>query len=305
MSELITISKVASFMNISSRSIRYWESAGLFKSSRDVESGWRLYDEEAIKSIRITELLRRLDIPIIDIKEILDNKTADNACQVLQKQLNKLGKMGSDLNTRREAISELINVLNEESLFLLDALENVLPLVSLNRKRANVTKIKKGINMKENILRNEIQIIELMPMRAIAYSCVSIEPENEACNKVLEWIKTKNLLGTMRLFGFNVEPYPTEDNPAYGFGYCATIPEGIEIPETLYEMKLPGGTYVAISQYDGDPSQGWAKAQELLADQEFEWEYDVDRNPGLEEHISRGDQKGYYVTILLPVRKKL
>lgn len=305
MNELIPINKIVSEMNISSRSLRYWESAGLFKSIRDKKSGWRLYDENAIQSIRLTELLRRLDISINDIKEILENKTADKMCEVLKKQLKNLNKIDSDLSIRKDAISELINVLNNESFYSLPILENILLPMKLERKKANIAKLKEGLNMENLNIYNEVRIVKLSPMRAAAYSWVSAEPEDKACSVVLEWIEANDLLGTMRLFGFNVDPYPTEESPVYGFGFCATIPEGIEIPNPLYEYRMPGGAYAVIDQYTGDPSHGWKKAVSLLADEKWEWEYDADRHPGFEEHIMRGDQSGYIIPILVPVRKKV
>ena len=35
----------------------------------------------------------------------------------------------------------------------------------------------------------------------------------------------------------------------------------------------------------------------------FEWVYDESRNPGLEEHVMR-PAGGYYISIVLPVKKK-
>lgn len=151
----------------------------------------------------------------------------------------------------------------------------------------------------------EVQFLKMPPTRTAAYSCVGTEPEDEAYGVVRDWMNKNGLEGTMRIFGFNTEPWPSSDQPGYGFGYCATIPEGIEIPKPLYEMRLPGGIYAVIpaSAYKGDPSYGWKKVHDLLNDSQWEWEYDEDRKPGLEEHIDRADG-GPYIPILFPVKKK-
>lgn len=107
------------------------------------------------------------------------------------------------------------------------------------------------------------------------------------------------------LQSIRLEPYPTKDNPSYyGFGYCASIPEGIVIPKPLYELRRPGGVYAVISKYKGDPSNGWRIAKELLSNNKWGWEYDNDRHLSLEEHIGRGDGKGPIISILIPVKKK-
>ena len=305
MSELQSINKVSTLMNISSRTLRYWEESGLFKSERDPQSNWRLYDDYALQCIRVTDLLRRLDIPIKDIKEVIIHKTVDSLQHVLDKQLIKLNKMNSDLQLRKEAISELIAMLDDKSTFTLSSLESILLPIDLERKKYSVEKLQGGLEM-ENLKSKygEVQFINLPPMRTVAYSHVGVEPENEAFAPVGKWITEENLKGTMRMFGFNTEPYPSENSPEYGFGFCATIPEGIDIPEPLYEMRLPGGIYAVISQYEGDPSFGWRKVQSLLQDKDWGWEYDMDRL-GLEEHIEQGDGSGeYFIPILFPVKKR-
>lgn len=304
MDELIAINKVSLITGISSRTLRYWEAAGLFKSVRDAGSGWRMYDNDALQCIRITDLLRRLDFSVNDIREVMERKTVESLCKILQKQLNKLDKTRSDLETRREAIFELVAILKYESSLNLSSLENILLPLALERKKHIISKLQGGFSM-ENVKGkyDEVKIIKMPPMRAAAFSCIGTEPEDEAYFAVKDWIVKNGLEGTMRIFGFNTEPYPTADNTAYGFGFCATVPEGIEIPEPLYEMKLPGGLYAIVSQYEGDPSYGWKKVQALCNDNEWEWKYDKDRNPGLEEHIDKADG-GFVIPILFPVLKK-
>jgi len=305
MSELMTISNVSSVMGISSRTLRYWESAGLFKSVRGAQSGWRMYDECALQCIRITNLLRHFDFSISEIKEIMERKTVESLCNVLKKQLNKLDKTRSDLDTRREAISELISILEIETTLTLSSLENILLPVALERKKHIISKIQGGFLMERTTSKfDEVRYVDLEPARAVAFSCVGREPEDEAHAVVKEWIDKNNLQGTARVYAFNVEPYPSEENPEYGMGFCATIPEGIEIPAPLYEMRLPGGVYAVISEYKGDPSYGWKKMEELLNDAEWEWEYDMDRHPGLEEHIRR-EGGGFIIPVMLPVKKKV
>ncbi|MCL2406372.1 MAG: MerR family transcriptional regulator [Defluviitaleaceae bacterium] len=299
------INKVSIDTGITSRTLRYWEAVGLFKSVRDVQSGWRMYDEHALQNIRVTELLRRLDLSIRDIKEVLDNKTVDSLCHVLQKRLSKLEKTRDDLDILKSVISEIIAEIKSEPQLTLLSLEGILLPVALERRKHVVSKLKGGFsmeNVKSKNMYDDIKIIKLPPMRTVAYHCVGTEPEDEAYGMVKDWIVKNSLEGTMRIFGFNTEPYPSGDNP-YGFGYCATIPEGIVIPNPLYEKKLPGGLYAVVPD-EGGPGSGWKRVHELCNNKEWEWEWDGEKNPGLEEHIDCEGTSGPLIPILFPVRKK-
>lgn len=64
MNKTLPINKVAEQLGLTSRTLRHWETEKLFSSIRDVESGWRTYDGNAILCIEITALLRKIDIPI-------------------------------------------------------------------------------------------------------------------------------------------------------------------------------------------------------------------------------------------------
>ncbi|WP_076111841.1 MULTISPECIES: MerR family transcriptional regulator [Paenibacillus] len=75
MNRSVAINKLSEQMGLTSRTLRHWESEGLFKSSRDTSSGWRIYDENALLCIRITAVLRKMDISIKDIKSVIANKS--------------------------------------------------------------------------------------------------------------------------------------------------------------------------------------------------------------------------------------
>ena len=308
MDRLTAINKVAADTGISSRTLRYWETAGLFTSSRDAQSGWRMYDSHALQCIRITDCLRRLDVSIRDIKKVMEDRTIDSLCRVLKKRLSTISKAHSDLSLLETAISELVTMLEAESRLTLplleDSLANIRLPVALVRKKHVITKLQGGYAMAKNKY-DEVKLVKMAQARAIAFSHVGVEPEDDAYGVVKEWLDKNNLNGTARIFGFNTEPYPSVDNPAYGFGYCATIPEGIEISAPLYEIRIPGGAYALIPDDGGGPETGWPKVHGLCSDSEWEWTRDDKRTfcPGLEEHIYLVEG-GPIIHILFPVKKK-
>ena len=151
---------------------------------------------------------------------------------------------------------------------------------------------------------HEYIITALPPMRTAACHHYGLEPEDP--DPALTWVKENNLLGTARFFGFNTDPYPTKDNPEFGFDFCVSIPENVVIPDYLYEKRLPGGLYAAFSNKGVGMGELWDKIHKGLASGEFEWDYDNTRHP-LEEHY--GGVFGLVdspltITVLIPVKEK-
>lgn len=312
MSGLISINILSAKINVSSRTLRHWEDMGLFKSTRDLQSGWRMYDEEAVNCIRITDLLRRLDLSIEDIKKILENKSVDELINALKKQLNKLEKMSDDLSKRRIAISEIIKIIqNTGDAVSVEDIVNLLIPVSVDRTKKQMINNRNNRDNKEIVDMSifnlnydyEYIIVALAPMRTAAVHHYGLEPEDPSPTDT--WIKENNLLGTARFFGFNTDPYPTEENPEFGYDFCVSIPENVDIPDYLYEKRLPGGIYAAFTNEDVGMGELWSKIHRGLANPEWEWEFDTTREP-LEEHIGIGiEGSKLKITVLIPVKKRM
>lgn len=94
-------------MGLTSHTLRYWESEHLFTSNRDVESGWRTYDEHAILCIRITVFLRKMNVPIKEIKSVIENMNTSALCQVISKELEKPDLGTKEIIERRTKLEQM------------------------------------------------------------------------------------------------------------------------------------------------------------------------------------------------------
>ena len=117
----IVINKLSTQLGLTSRTLRHWETEGLFKSMRDSESGWRVYDEEAMLCIKITAVLRNFDIPLKDIKTILDIKTLKVVESTITKQLLLLDQNTTELMERKKMLNTLLNSLSNISKYQVDS----------------------------------------------------------------------------------------------------------------------------------------------------------------------------------------
>jgi len=72
-----TVKEVSRLTGISVRTLHHYDAIGLLKPARVTESGYRLYDEQALGRLQTILLLRELQFPLKEIKEILDRSGFD------------------------------------------------------------------------------------------------------------------------------------------------------------------------------------------------------------------------------------
>ncbi len=72
-----TVKDVAKLTGVSIRTLRYYDEIGLLKPTELTKTGYRLYDSKALEKLREIMFFRELDIPLTDIKRIMDNPNDD------------------------------------------------------------------------------------------------------------------------------------------------------------------------------------------------------------------------------------
>ncbi|MBO4590966.1 MAG: MerR family transcriptional regulator [Eubacterium sp.] len=84
-----TVKEVSKLTGISVRTLHYYDEIGLFKPTEISEAGYRLYDDKAIEKLGQILVFRELDLPLADIKLIMENPDLDRN-SVLAKQRKML-----------------------------------------------------------------------------------------------------------------------------------------------------------------------------------------------------------------------
>ena len=65
------INEVEALVNITKKNIRFYEEQGLLSPQRNTENGYRNYSEEDVQTLRQIKLLRKLGVPIEEIRQML------------------------------------------------------------------------------------------------------------------------------------------------------------------------------------------------------------------------------------------
>ncbi len=84
-----TVKEVSKITGISVRALHYYDEIGLFKPTEVTEVGYRLYDDKAIEKLGQILVFRELELPLADIKLIMDNPDLDSNT-ILAKQRDML-----------------------------------------------------------------------------------------------------------------------------------------------------------------------------------------------------------------------
>ena len=84
-----TVKEVSGLIGISVRTLHYYDEIGLLKPTEVTEAGYRLYDDKAIEKLGQILVFREMDLPLADIKLIMDNPDLDRN-SVLAKQRDML-----------------------------------------------------------------------------------------------------------------------------------------------------------------------------------------------------------------------
>lgn len=93
--------EIEKMLGITKETLRYYEKEQLIKPARN-QNGYRNYNEEDIRLLKVILLLRSLEISIDDIKLILNNQLSLNECLKVKKD-----HIENDIKDKQEVISKI------------------------------------------------------------------------------------------------------------------------------------------------------------------------------------------------------
>ena len=102
-----TVKEVQELTGVSIRALRYYDEIGLLKPAEVTEAGYRLYDENSLKKLRRIMLFRELEVPLSEIREIV-NKPEKDIRRFLETQKAILERKRNYLNGMIEWVSDML-----------------------------------------------------------------------------------------------------------------------------------------------------------------------------------------------------
>ncbi|MEW8985829.1 MAG: MerR family transcriptional regulator, partial [Bacillus sp. (in: firmicutes)] len=255
-----TIRQISLDYGISRRMLCYYEEIGLIKSSRKDDYAYRVYDENAIQRLQQIIILRKLQIPIKQIKDILDNQNAVAVIEAFKQKISELDEEITALSTLRSILIRFIDELQEKAdIYLkLELLNDKTMFAIVNTLSFSENKIKEKVSVKELNKANEklskledkdVRIVYLPPMTVAAAYASGEGCEGKVMDMIIQFVKDSGLLKIKpdaRSFGFDCSKETVEIGEAsQTYEGWVSVPDDMEIPMPLIKRTFSGGLYAA------------------------------------------------------------
>lgn len=267
--EEMTISEVSRRYQISARMLRHYEKLGLIKSRRRQDYAYRIYDGEAVRRVGQIIILRKLQIPLKKIRQMLDGDRQE-AIQILEEQIREVSESAASVQRTGDALEKLLALLQRE-IFV----ENYLDTLS-----------------EEELLK----MTELLPLEKHHLKEERAMEQKKETDRMQEMIKKADNVRYVLLPPYTVAAYqyvgenPEEGKEIYGYEVWVTIPEDMEVPAPLVKRDFPGGLYAAYTIKFPDFHEWqflteWVKQNECYQE---DFGDSTEKNMGgcLEEHLN-------------------
>lgn len=254
--ELQSISQVSRLFNISTRTLRYYEQIGLITPVKKENSAYRAYDTAVMTRIQQIIILRKLRIPLRQIKELLTNNSAGKFIEEFERALSEIKKEMAALSTIRSVIESFLEklYLNGEKPALPDD-ENLLEIIhSLTiskikfREEKSMTELNQANEKLNRLTDRDVRVVYLPPATVAAIHLVGDAPETDTGDLLFTFIKDNNLpriKPDFRHYGFNHPNGSLPDGSDHGYERWVTIPDDMEVSPPFVKKQFAGGLYGA------------------------------------------------------------
>lgn len=99
------INEVERIVGVSKKSIRYYEEEGLLNPARESSNGYRSYSDADVRTLQTIRLLRRLGIPVDEIRRLQSGQLTLSDC--MQRHMIALAAQSRTIAQTREVCSQL------------------------------------------------------------------------------------------------------------------------------------------------------------------------------------------------------
>jgi DNA-binding transcriptional MerR regulator/predicted transcriptional regulator YdeE len=271
-----TIRQVSTDYGVSRRMLCYYEDVGLLESKRVDGYAYRVYDEAAIRRLQQVIILRKLHIPIKQIKSILVNQDAVELIEIFKQNINGLDERITAMATLKSILVRFVrelqektdvrlklDILNDPSIFsLVDSL--AVPISRIEEKMS-MDELNKANETLDRLADRDVRVIYHPPAAIVEITYRGDVPKGNGRQRKLVEEMAERFIKETDLF----RKYPEMRVFVYGEvddqdNIWITVPQDFEVPPP-YERKLyPGGLYASCTE-------DWVVGEWVERNKKYEW----------------------------------
>jgi DNA-binding transcriptional MerR regulator len=324
---LMTISEVSRNFNISTRTLRYYEQIGLLQSQKKEDYAYRTYDEITVSRLHQIMVLRKLRIPLKQIKTIFENNEQKYIVEIFEKNMSELDNEITALNTIRAILHSLVIRLKKSvtiniNLDLLhdsDILKIVEPLILDKLKfkgEKSMEELNKASESLNKLQDKDVRIVYLPPASIASVHFKGGGPEIESGKLLHQFIsetKLYEIKPDFRHYGFNNPNGKMPDGSDHGYERWVTIPKELEVNPPFTKKQFAGGLYCAFMIPMGSFDE-WFKLYDWAQNNdnyELNFKEQLTELECMEEHLNyinkymlSPDDSSIQIDLLLPIKEK-
>ena len=106
-----TVKEISDLTGISVRTLHYYDEIGLLAPTEKSDAGYRLYDDKALETLQQILFFREFDIPLKEIKAVIENPALDkNQILLMQRKMLTMKK-----ERMERLIASIDNILRKEN----------------------------------------------------------------------------------------------------------------------------------------------------------------------------------------------
>ncbi|MBD5115597.1 MAG: MerR family transcriptional regulator [Ruminococcaceae bacterium] len=299
---LIKITDLGTQLGLSSRTLRYYEEAGLITSIRPQHEKYRYYDEQNVQRLRQIMVLRKMQIPIKDIVRIYDSREMADITQVFVDKLNEIDREVTALSELKRIINNFMHKMNEKGIKQITAL----PLLyeELDKQltvRENIS-MEQLFEVSETLVRPlDISIVKLPKMRVLS-SYLKADLRNSDTDAFSRYIQMSGI----RTDHHGSFEYQENEHDVM----ISKISDDFVNDSGFTDFIFDGGLFAAANLYlDDDMNQSFCSLIKSFDENKF---YQIDytsdgglRHAAMTENLISPDERRQLVALYVPVKKRI
>jgi len=305
--DLIKITELSAELGLSSRTLRYYEEAGLVTSVRPQFEKYRYYDEQNVQRLRQILVLRKMRIPIKDIVRIYESCEMSALTQVFVDKINEIDSEVTTLSELKKIINEFLQKMTQKGIMQISAL----PLLyeEMDKQltvRESVSKEKNSYEKLAEVSEKlskplDISIVKLPQMRVLS-SYLKAEGQTSNADAFSRYLQ---------MIGKKIENHESFEYQENGCDVIITkIPNNYLNDSEFVDFIFDGGVFAAANVYlDDDLAQSFRSLVTSFDDNKF---YQIDYTPegnlrhaAMLENLISPDERRQLAALYVPVKKRI